>query len=100
MLRCGLRVEETAGLKLDDLDLRRGTIIVRSGKGAKGRMVYMSTDAHSAIKEYLRVRQTCQDKSSVSGGQGSTQRQADLGSWHPEKAGAVCQKIRLESLLS
>ena len=36
MLRCGLRVEETAGLKLDDLDLRRGTIIVRSGKGRQG----------------------------------------------------------------
>ncbi|MGO9017250.1 MAG: tyrosine-type recombinase/integrase [Syntrophobacteraceae bacterium] len=57
MLRCGLRVEETAELMLDDLDLRRGTIIVKSGKGAKGRMVYMSTDAHSAIKEHLRVRQ-------------------------------------------
>ena len=62
MLRCGLRVEETAGLMLDDLDLRRGTIIVKSGKGAKGRMVYMSTDAHSAIKEYLRVRQSVRTK--------------------------------------
>ncbi|RPJ08165.1 MAG: hypothetical protein EHM36_05810 [Deltaproteobacteria bacterium] len=56
MLRCGLRVEETAALKIDDLDLRRGTIIVRSGKGAKGRMVFISTDAHSAVMEYLRVR--------------------------------------------
>jgi site-specific recombinase XerD len=62
MLRCGLRVEETAGLMLDDLDLRRGTIIVKSGKGAKGRMVYMSTDAHSAIKEYLRVRHSVRTK--------------------------------------
>ncbi|MEM5789170.1 MAG: tyrosine-type recombinase/integrase [Syntrophobacteraceae bacterium] len=62
MLRCGLRVEETAGLMLDDLDLRRGTIIVKSGKGAKGRMVYMSTDAHSAIKDYLRVRKTGRTK--------------------------------------
>jgi site-specific recombinase XerD len=56
MLRCGLRVAETAGLKLDDLDLRRGTIIVRAGKGSKGRMVYMSTDAHSTVMDYLRVR--------------------------------------------
>jgi site-specific recombinase XerD len=56
MLRCGLRVAETGGLKLDDLDLRRGTIIVRAGKGSKGRMVYMSTDAHSAVMDYLRVR--------------------------------------------
>jgi site-specific recombinase XerD len=62
MLRCGLRVEETAGLVLDDLDLRRGTIIVRSGKGAKGRMVYMSTDAHSAVMDYLRVRQALRTK--------------------------------------
>jgi site-specific recombinase XerD len=56
MLRCGLRVDETAALRLDDLDLRRGTIIVRCGKGAKGRMVYMSTDAHDAVMKYLRAR--------------------------------------------
>jgi site-specific recombinase XerD len=62
MLRSGLRVEETAGLKLDDLDLRKGTIIVRSGKGAKGRMVYVSTDAHSAVMDYLRIRQTVKSK--------------------------------------
>ncbi len=58
MLRCGLRVDETAALMLDDLDLRRGTIIVRSGKGAKGRMVYMSGDAHSAVMDYLRIRKS------------------------------------------
>ena len=63
MLRCGLRVEETARLMLDDLDLRRGTIIVKSGKGAKGRMVYMSTDAHKAVMEHLRVRQAVRTKS-------------------------------------
>ena len=62
MLRCGLRVEETAGLLLDDLDLRRGTIIIKNGKGAKVRMVYISTDAHSAIKEYLRVRHPVRTK--------------------------------------
>jgi site-specific recombinase XerD len=58
MLRCGLRVAETANLRLDDLDLRRGTIIIRAGKGSKGRMVYMSADAHGAIMGYLSVRQT------------------------------------------
>jgi site-specific recombinase XerD len=62
MLRCGLRVEEVAGLKLDDLDLRKGSIIVRSGKGAKGRMVYVSTDAHSAVMDHLRRRQTVRSK--------------------------------------
>ena len=62
MLRCGLRVAETARLEIDDLDLRRGTIIVRAGKGAKGRMVYMSADAHSAVMDYLRVRQSGRTK--------------------------------------
>ncbi len=62
MLRSGLRVEETASLKLDDLDLRKGTIIVTSGKGAKGRMVYVSADAHSAIVVYLGIRQSVRSK--------------------------------------
>jgi site-specific recombinase XerD len=71
MLRCGLRVDETAGLKLDDLDLRRGTIIVKSGKGAKGRMVYMSTDAHSALMDYLRIRQSIRTKALFLVGKGA-----------------------------
>lgn len=62
MLRCGLRVQETAGLRLDDIDLRRGTIVVRSGKKGKGRMVYMSTDAHSAVIEFLEVRPPARDR--------------------------------------
>jgi site-specific recombinase XerD len=62
MLRCGLRVAETARIEIDDLDLRRGTIIVRAGKGAEGRMVYMSEYAHSAIMDYLRVRQSGRTK--------------------------------------
>jgi site-specific recombinase XerD len=62
MLRCGLRVEEVAGLRVDDLDLRRGTILVRNGKGGKGRMVFMSPDAHGAITEYLRVRRAGKEK--------------------------------------
>jgi site-specific recombinase XerD len=56
MLRCGLRVEEVANLGLDDLDLRQGRILVRSGKGAKGRVVYVSQDAHGALVEYLKKR--------------------------------------------
>ena len=61
MLRCGLRVEKTASLKLDDLDLRKGTIIVRNGKGAKGTMVNVSPDALSALTDYfdLKVQNDC-----------------------------------------
>jgi site-specific recombinase XerD len=46
MLRCGLRVEEVARLKLTALDLRRSQVFVHYGKGAKDRVVYLSDDAY------------------------------------------------------
>ena len=56
MLRCGLRVEEVSNLTLSGIDLRRRKLIVESGKGRKGRVVYISDDAFTALVEYLRVR--------------------------------------------
>jgi site-specific recombinase XerD len=56
MLRCGLRVEEVARLKLAALDLRRSQLFVHYGKGAKDRVVYLSEDACEALVQYLRVR--------------------------------------------
>lgn len=56
MLRCGLRVEEVARLKLAALDLRRRQVFVHQGKGAKDRVVYLSDDAYEALVRYLRVR--------------------------------------------
>lgn len=56
MLRCGMRVEEVAYLTLADIDLKRSRILVKNGKGGKGRVVYISKDARSALIEYLRVR--------------------------------------------
>jgi len=56
MLRCGLRVEEVARLKLAALDLRRSQLFVHYGKGAKDRVVYLSADAYEALVQYLRVR--------------------------------------------
>jgi site-specific recombinase XerD len=56
MLRCGLRVEELAKLTLDAIDYRRNQIIVRGGKGAKDRVVYISYDAADALAGYLRKR--------------------------------------------
>jgi site-specific recombinase XerD len=57
MLRCGLRVEEVAGLTLDALDLRQGRVYVYDGKGGKDRMVYTSKDTYKAICRYLNRRQ-------------------------------------------
>jgi len=62
MLRCGLRVEETANLQLRDLDLKHKRIFVRQGKGGKERVVYVSRDAREAILEYLRVRRPSKSK--------------------------------------
>jgi site-specific recombinase XerD len=56
MLRCGLRVEEVAGLTLGTVDLRRRRIVVRNGKGRKDRVVYISDDACLALEKYLRLR--------------------------------------------
>jgi len=56
MLRCGLRVEEVAHLAVESLDLKRGRIWVRNGKGGKDRMVYISPDAHRALCDYLDQR--------------------------------------------
>jgi site-specific recombinase XerD len=56
MLRCGLRVEEVAHLTVDAVEYPRRQIYVRSGKGGKDRVVYMSDDARSALLAYLQRR--------------------------------------------
>jgi site-specific recombinase XerD len=56
MLRCGLRVEEVSNLSLGDIDLKRRRIIVQQGKGGKGRVVYISDDAHDTLVAYLKTR--------------------------------------------
>lgn len=62
MLRCGLRVQEVANLTLDVIDYRRSQILVKAGKGAKDRMVYISTDAAVALAKYLRERPATEEK--------------------------------------
>ena len=62
MLRCGLRVEETATLSLGAMDLKRRKILVAQGKGGKGRVVYISNDALDALGQYLRVRPSSKTK--------------------------------------
>jgi site-specific recombinase XerD len=56
MLRCGLRVEEVSNLTLGDIDIKKRRIIVQQGKGGKGRVVYISDDAHDALVAYLKIR--------------------------------------------
>jgi site-specific recombinase XerD len=56
MLRAGLRVEEVANLTLGAVDHRRSQLMVRSGKGAKDRLVYLYEDVAEALAAYLELR--------------------------------------------
>ena len=49
----GLRRNELVTLDLDDLDLRRGEILVRHGKGKKTRVVPFDPQAKAALAEYV-----------------------------------------------
>ena len=56
LLRSGLRVAEVVSLEVQDVDLRRQTLLVREGKGRRGRLVYLSNDTITALQECLRSR--------------------------------------------
>lgn len=62
MLRCGLRVEEIAPLTIDGIEYRNRQVFVFDGKGSKGRVVYMSEDARSALRVYLNKRELSKGK--------------------------------------
>lgn len=62
MLRCGLRVQEVVNLTLDVIDYKRSRILVKAGKGARDRIVYISNDAAVALARYLRKRRRTDEK--------------------------------------
>lgn len=56
----GLRISELCSLAIDDVDLTRDEFSVR-GKGDKVRVVFISEDARSSIKDYLAARKDMED---------------------------------------
>jgi site-specific recombinase XerD len=56
MLRCGLRIEEVAGLTTDAVFIEHRLIHVKNAKGGKERVVYISNDASLALVNYLKTR--------------------------------------------
>lgn len=52
----GLRREECCGLRVHDLDLRRGQIVVRHGKGGKDRVVMLPKSSHAELEKWLQWR--------------------------------------------
>jgi integrase/recombinase XerD len=49
----GLRISELVGLDVDDVDLDKGSVLVRAGKGEKSRVVPLGRAARRAIEAYL-----------------------------------------------
>ena len=62
MLRYGLRLEETANLTRDALDLQRQQLIVYNGKGKKDRVAYISNDAKAALMQYFKQQSSSRIK--------------------------------------
>lgn len=54
----GLRLSELAGLNLEDIDLKQGSLMVRQGKGGKSRVVPVGRLAVDAIRAWLKIRES------------------------------------------
>jgi site-specific recombinase XerD len=51
-----MRAGEVTGLLIDDVDVTRGLVTVRRGKGGKGRLAPFGPQTARAIDRYLRAR--------------------------------------------
>jgi site-specific recombinase XerD len=56
MVETGLRANELIELRCDDLDLTNGTVVVRRGKGGKGRVAPFGPQTATVLDRYLRTR--------------------------------------------
>jgi site-specific recombinase XerD len=56
MFETGLRAGEVVALRVEDLDVLGGTLLVRRGKGGAGRIVPFSAQTARALDRYLRLR--------------------------------------------
>lgn len=54
----GLRISEALMLQLEDIHLEAKEIRVRNGKGSKSRTVFINTDLHRILSNYLRNKRT------------------------------------------
>jgi site-specific recombinase XerD len=58
MAETGMRAGEVVGLQIADLDLQRGLVTVRRGKGGKGRITPFGAQSATALDRYIRARRT------------------------------------------
>ena len=59
---CGLRVSECCGLRVHDLDLGRGQIMVRGGKGDKDRVVMLPRSVRGELEQQIAARRTLHER--------------------------------------
>jgi integrase/recombinase XerD len=55
MAETGMRAGELIGLRVGDVDLDRGLVVIRRGKGGKGRICPFGAQTTAAIDRYLRT---------------------------------------------
>ncbi len=58
LAEAGLRAGECVALTVNDVDLNRGQVVVRRGKGGKGRVVGIGASTAVALGRWLRTRRT------------------------------------------
>ena len=56
LVSSGVRCEELTNLSIEDINIRERMVIVRNGKGGKGRKTFMSDVAADHIEKYLNER--------------------------------------------
>jgi integrase/recombinase XerD len=61
MLRCGLRVSEVSSLRWAALDMPQGTLRVNNSKGQVDRVVYLSPDVATALRQWHGLQRAAAD---------------------------------------
>jgi site-specific recombinase XerD len=58
----GCRASEFTGLNVTDYDVSSGAVVIRNGKGGKGRTVFVGRKTRRALRKYLRQRPADADR--------------------------------------
>jgi len=80
LLDTGSRAAETCAIHLEDIDLRNGSVLIRSGKGRKPRIVFFGKKSKRAMRVYIKSR-ACQNNLTQESALWVTQKESQLTYW-------------------